>query len=119
MDQLIAIFCLVYFVAISVMATMLSVVAVKVQSALWVKNGYAGKDQILELKEVDRYIAHCVMWASMILTFFLAGCEPLVRYFLNQSTVAVIGFVASFGLGSGIYVAIKKKPTHIEDDDKP
>lgn len=113
---IIVVFCSCYFIVAVAMTVALSIVAIKVQSALWVRNGYAGKDEILELKEVDRYIAHCVMWGSLALTFFLASMEPLLKYFISQSVVAAIGFVTSFGLGSGIYVAIKKKPAHIDEE---
>lgn len=102
----------VYFTCVVLMTLAIVTMATIVHSHIWVRKGYEGHDEILELREVDRFIAHLIMWASLICTFFFIGMNPLVeRHIGFRIGIEFIGAMSSFGLGSGAYIAFKKKPT--------
>lgn len=100
----------------------MSTIFIIVHSHVWVRGGYAGKNGILELPEVDRFIAHIITEASLVSTVLIIGLSPLVKSHLNyEFEPQFVWGIVSFGLGGGVYVALKKRQAikHDEDHDKP
>lgn len=113
---------IVYVGVIVAFVAFLSTMFIIVHSHVWVRGGYAGKNQILELPEVDRFIAHIVTEASLISTVLIVGLSPLVKSHLNyEFEPQFVWGIVSFGLGGGVYVALKKRHAakHEEEHDKP
>lgn len=74
-------------------------------TSVWVKGGYMGSNQILELHEVDKLIAHVLAEGSFIVEILICLLEPMVfkyqKFNIPDSTKLVFGLTFA---GSGLYV---------------
>ena len=52
--------------------TCIGIVSVAIFKSVWIKNGYAGTDKILEGKEVSLFIAHVIAMLSFMSFLFFA-----------------------------------------------
>lgn len=97
----------------------LCIVFVVVHSHVWVRNGYMGLNGVLELPEVDRFVAHIISEAGLVCFFLMCMLEPLVRKYIGfefgyDSKIGML----SFSVGAGLYVALKKKLKLTENDNR-
>jgi hypothetical protein len=94
-----------------------------IHSHIWTRKGYAGINDILELHEVDKFIAHVLAEASFVALFVICMLEPLVYKYMNFNVT--LGTKAMFSmtfLGSGAYMffgaAIKKRLAKDQEEKK-
>lgn len=82
----------------------LAIIAVVIFRSVWVKNGYAGLDQILVDKEVSLFMSHVLAFALLEVFFFIIlfyNYSPIPQYviwicaggFLSPEIVQAIHFV--------------------------
>jgi len=100
-----------WYVGFIISTTMLfSIIFIVLHTHVWVRNGYAGKNKILEPHEVDKLVAHIIAEACLVMLWLVVVIEPLVylhyRWTFSWDSKALI---AGGFLGSGIYIAFKGK----------
>lgn len=103
---------------VTAFVTLICVVLVGVHSQKWVIAGYAGKNKILELREVERFIAHMITEISIVSIILIALLSPLVEVHIGFTVdPQYVWAIATFGVGAGAYAAFKKKVITKEDLD--
>lgn len=94
------------FVASS--TALFATVFIVLHSHVWIRNGYAGKNKILELPEVDRFVAHVISEASLVMLWLITTVEPLVFLHMNFTYPKESKYLLFFTfLGSGVYIAFR------------
>jgi len=99
-----------YLLIVTAFITLVCVVLVGVHSQKWVIAGYAGKNKILELREIERFIAHMITEISIVSIVLIALLSPLVENHIGFTVnPQYIWAIASFGMGAGVYAAFKRR----------
>lgn len=106
-----------YIGMVSISTALFSTVFIVLHSHVWVRNGYSGINQVLELNEVDRFVAHVISEVCLVMMWLLITFEPLI-YVHTQYQVSLESKLMLSGgfLGSGLYVVFRGKLKKIIDN---
>lgn len=100
----------VYLIWNSVRLVLVAVLFILIFSHVWTRKGYEGKDGVLDLQEVDKFVTHIISVVCYVALDSMQIWEAILG--TTISTEWMIVFAGGF-LGSGIYIVfgglLKKK----------
>lgn len=73
--------------------------------SVWLRDGYAGLNKILEDHEVGKFITHVLSFLCLLSLQTLVATQPLITYVYNE---ALYYLFASGIIGSGVYGIAEK-----------
>jgi hypothetical protein len=92
-------------------------VFVSLHTHVWVRKGYEGLDEKLDLMEIDRFVAHVMSEVCLVFYYIVVMIEPLVKVHFNFvfPTDSKAGFVLGF-IGSAAYMIFRNKIKGLSKD---
>lgn len=74
----------------------------------WVRNGYVGKDNQLDLMETGAYYKHLLGFWVLILATGMILTPPITKYIFPTETWWFLGTVFSIVMGAEVYTEVRK-----------
>lgn len=108
-----------WYVAMVIVSTaFFCTVFVSLHTHVWVRKGYEGLDEKLELTEIDRFVAHVISEVCLIFYYIVVMTEPMIKMHFDFLFPAdsKIGFIAGF-VGSAAYMIFRNKIKSMTKDE--
>lgn len=108
--------------------TFTAVIGIVIFSSIWLRNGYAGLNKILEDHEVGKFVTHVLSFLCLLSLQALVATQPLITYVYNEALYylfasgivgsGVYGIAEKFGVASKIGSLLYKKPAEPTEDGR-